>query len=123
MKIVVWGTGYCADFCIWPESLKIGGDVVAFVDNNVSLKFFKKVPVINAHQIRKRNLMQNNKDHLKASICTYHKKDDFISIKNFMESFGYKTSCSNGYMAYIYGKGFLENFDLRKGILYADPIY
>lgn len=64
------------------------------------------------------------KNILKASnavcaVCSYHVKNDEENIRYLLESFGYKTSTSEGYMFYPYDDNILDTLDLRKGIVYA----
>lgn len=64
-----------------------------------------------------KNFLSTNK--VKASMCSYHRKDDCWRIKSIFEKYGYKTSTSEGYMVFIYNEDIWENADFRKGIVYA----
>ena len=60
------------------------------------------------------------KNSVKCSICSYHKFGDEFEIKNILEEYGYTTSVSNGYMAFIYDTDIFYHVDLRRGIVYGD---
>lgn len=55
-----------------------------------------------------------------CSICSYHHSDDEYEIKDIMESFGYKTSTSRGYMLFLWDKNFYDELDARRGVVYAE---
>lgn len=65
-----------------------------------------------------KRILTNNK--VKASICSYHNADDAIKIKSIMQSYGYKTSTSDGWMVFIWDPKIFETADFRKGIVYAE---
>ena len=51
------------------------------------------------------------------SICSYHRRNDEKNIKFIMNSLGYQTKTSDGYMCFIYDQD--ANLELRRGIVYA----
>ena len=65
-----------------------------------------------------KRILTNNK--VKASICSYHNADDLIKIKSIMQSYGYKTSTSAGWMIFIWDPKIYDTADFRKGIVYAE---
>ena len=65
-----------------------------------------------------KRILTDNK--VKASVCTYHNADDLIKVKNILQSYGYKTSTSAGYMTFIYSLDIFKTADFRKGIVYAE---
>lgn len=65
-----------------------------------------------------KKLLTNNK--VRASVCTYHNADDLVKVKSILQSFGYKTSTSAGYMIFIYDPKIFKTADFRKGIVYAE---
>ncbi len=65
-----------------------------------------------------RKILQNY--NLKASVCSYHKKDDLWQIKSVFQKYGYETSTSEGYMIFLDGKNIWDSADFRKGIVYAN---
>ena len=65
-----------------------------------------------------KRILTNNK--VKASICSYHNADDLIKIKSVMQSYGYKTSTSDGWMVFIWDPKIYDTADFRKGIVYAE---
>lgn len=60
-----------------------------------------------------------SKNDVKCSICSYHKMNDEENIKFIMESLGYKTNVSKGYMFYAFDENIFDTLDLRRGIVYA----
>lgn len=64
----------------------------------------------------KKTLLNNN---INCSICSYHKMNDEENIKFIMESLGYQTDVSEGYMFFLFDKDIFDTLDLRKGIVYA----
>lgn len=61
-------------------------------------------------------LLQTYKPRLQ--VCTYHKKDQFVQIHNFLKSIGYRNiQSSNGYM--IFPHDYNEPPYFRNGVLYA----
>ena len=65
-----------------------------------------------------KRILTNNK--VKASICSYHNADDLIKIKSIMQSYGFKTSTSDGWMIFIWDPKIYDTADFRKGIVYAE---
>ena len=65
-----------------------------------------------------KRILTNNK--VRASICSYHNADDLIKIKSILQSYGFKTSTSAGYMVFIYDTNIWNTADFRKGIVYAE---
>ena len=65
-----------------------------------------------------KRILTNNK--VKASVCTYHNAYDLIKVKSIFQSYGYKTSTSDGYMVFMYDLNIFNTMDFRKGICYAE---
>ena len=65
-----------------------------------------------------KKILTNN--YVKASICSYHNADDLIKIKSILQSYGYKTSTSTGWMVFLYDPKIFDTADFRKGIVYAE---
>ena len=63
-------------------------------------------------------VLQSN--HVRASICSYHKADDCWKIKSVFRRYGYETSTSEGYMTFIWDSNIWNSADFRKGIVYAN---
>lgn len=57
-----------------------------------------------------------------CSICSYHKRNDERSIRMILESMGYKTSVSNGYMFFMWDPTIDTTLDLRRGVVYGQYI-
>lgn len=56
----------------------------------------------------------------KCAICSYHKQNDEKYIRYILESFGYLTSVSQGYMFFPYDESVVDTLDFRRGIVYGD---
>lgn len=65
-----------------------------------------------------KRILTNNR--VKASICSYHNTDDLFKIKAILQSYGYRTSTSAGYMVFIWDARIFDTADFRKGIVYAE---
>ena len=65
-----------------------------------------------------KKILTNNK--VKASICSYHNAEDLIKIKSILQSCGYRTATSAGWMIFIYDPKIFDTADFRKGIVYAE---
>lgn len=86
------------------------------VGSNVFLKMDIEGAEVGAlHGVRK--ILQSNK--VRASVCSYHKKDALWQIKSVFQKYGYQTSTSDGYMIFIDDKDIWDTADFRKGIVYA----
>lgn len=64
-----------------------------------------------------KNILLNN--NIKCAICSYHRMNDEKNIRFILESLGYATEVSNGYMFFMYDDNIFDTLDLRKGIVYA----
>lgn len=92
-------------------------DVIAVpAGKNIFLKMDIEGAEVAALHGAKRILSSNK---ARASICSYHRRDDCWRIKSIFEKYGYKTSTSEGYMVFIYNDEIWESADFRKGIVYA----
>lgn len=54
-----------------------------------------------------------------CAICSYHNMSDKENICFLMNSLGYKTTVSKGYMFFLYDPYLLDHLDFRRGIVYA----
>lgn len=61
-------------------------------------------------------LMNNN---VKCSICSYHKMNDEAAISDLLNSYGYSTTHSNGYMCFLHDKDIWKCPEFRRGIVYG----
>lgn len=59
-------------------------------------------------------------NHIKASICSYHRSKDEEKIRFLLESYGYQTSVSPGYMLFLHDEEVWRTGELRRGIVYGD---
>ena len=64
-----------------------------------------------------REMFLNNE--IKCSICSYHKSGDEAAIKYILNSYGYRTNTSEGYMLFHFEKNIFSTLDFRRGIVYA----
>lgn len=91
--------------------------------NNEKIDFLKmdiEGAEIDALLGAKKMLSQNN---VKCSICSYHKMNDEKNIRFIMETLGYKTDVSKGYMFFVFDEDIFETLDLRRGVVYAYKDY
>lgn len=59
-------------------------------------------------------------NNVKASVCSYHRKNDAETIIKYFDECGYQTSTSNGVVAFIWGEDVWESLDFRKCMVYAE---
>lgn len=59
------------------------------------------------------------RNNVKSSICSYHRHNDEIFLKNILEMYGYETFCSNGYMTFLWDEDMYINPEFRRGIVYG----
>lgn len=64
----------------------------------------------------KNTLEQNN---VQCAICSYHRQYDDSYIPHILNSYGYKTYHSKGYVFFLADKYLMDSFDLRRGVIYA----
>ncbi len=58
--------------------------------------------------------------NLKIAVCTYHRQEDAAVLESQLKNLGFKTSFSDGYMLYYYGKtNVVREPYLRKAVLRA----
>lgn len=58
--------------------------------------------------------------HPKVSVCAYHRQYDEKYIRFILDSVGYSTSVSDGYMFMMYDRNIDKSLDLRRGMVYGD---
>lgn len=63
------------------------------------------------------DLMMNS--NASCAVCSYHKQNDEKAIRFILESYGYSTSVSEGYMFFTYDENILDTLDLRRGVVYG----
>lgn len=56
----------------------------------------------------------------KSAVCAYHKKEARSEIERIFKQNGYETSVSNGYMFFKYDMDEFVDFELRRGVVYAE---
>lgn len=56
-------------------------------------------------------------DHIKCSICSYHKHGDEEEIRTILRKYGLRTEVSTGYMLFTYDAEIWRNPELRRGIV------
>lgn len=57
---------------------------------------------------------------IKSSVCVYHKYDDDVKIKAFLESFGHKTEFTKGYISNFWLPNVWQMRDFRRCVIYGD---
>lgn len=85
--------------------------------SNVFLKMDIEGAEVDALRGARKTLQSNN---VRASVCSYHKRDDAWMIKSIFRKYGYRTGTSDGYMIFIEDPNILEYADFRKAIIYAE---
>lgn len=65
-----------------------------------------------------RRTMENS--DAKCAICSYHKWNDEIEIRDLLERYGYRTSVSPGYMFFLHDEDIMDTLDLRRGVVYGE---
>ncbi len=97
----------------------------------------------NSHEIRLDSLVEGRVDFLKmdiegaeleallgaervlrnstaqCAICSYHRQYDEEYIKRILNSYGYTTSTSKGYVYFPYDEFMKDTLDLRRGVVYG----
>ena len=61
-------------------------------------------------------LMSND---VQCAVCSYHRQYDEKYIKYILQTYGYKTYSSNGYIFFPYDENMADTMDLRRGVIYA----
>lgn len=64
----------------------------------------------------RKTLESNN---TQCAICTYHRQYDEDYVSFIMNSYGYTTSNSKGYVFFSYDDTIMDTLDLRRGVVYA----
>lgn len=59
------------------------------------------------------------RSHAKCAICSYHRQFDEKYIKFLLQSYGYATEHSKGYMFFPYDEDAGNTLDLRRGVVYG----
>lgn len=55
----------------------------------------------------------------RCAICSYHRQNDEKYIRHILESYGYTTDVSSGYMFFIGDNAIADSMDFRRGIVYG----
>lgn len=59
------------------------------------------------------------KSRARCSICSYHRQNDEKYIRHILESYGYITDVSSGYMFFIGDNMIADSMDFRRGMVYG----
>ncbi len=59
----------------------------------------------------------------RCAICSYHRQYDEKYISFILESYGYQTSHSDGYICFPYDRNMKDTLDLRRGVIYAQNMH
>ena len=60
------------------------------------------------------------RNNVKSSVCCYHRNKDEEKIRSLLESYGYQTAVSSGYMLFLYDNEVWRTGELRRGVVYGD---
>ncbi len=60
------------------------------------------------------------RNNIKSSICSYHRNGDERAIRTQLETYGYQTTVSEGYMLFLHDDETWKKADLRRGIVYGE---
>jgi len=66
-----------------------------------------------------RNIFTNS-ESLKCAICSYHNKRDEEYIKLILNTYGYKTEVSEGYICFQHDINIFDTLDFRRGVVYGE---
>ncbi len=128
-----WIRALEATFAPWKDKVKIVQKYVAdktgdgsialddFFDGNQQVQFIKAdVEGAEAQVLQgARNLIARQKK-IRIAVCTYHRQEDAAVLEDILEKYGFKSSFSNGYMLYYYGKtNVVREPFLRRAVLRA----
>ncbi len=69
--------------------------------------------LLGAAETLKRNSVQ-------CAVCAYHRQNDDKYITHLLQSYGYKTTPSKGYVFFSYDECISDTIDLRRGVIYAN---
>lgn len=64
----------------------------------------------------RRVLTENN---VQCAISSYHRQNDKEYIEFILQSYGYKTKPTDGYIFFAYDENMIDSMDLRKGVIHA----
>lgn len=59
------------------------------------------------------------RSNARCAVCSYHKQNDEENIRFLLESYGYCTQTSKGYMFFIHDENIVDTLDLRRGVVYG----
>ncbi len=128
-----WIRALEATFAPWKDKVKIVQKYVAdktgdgsialddFFDGNQHVQFIKAdVEGAEAQVLQgARNLIARQKK-IRIAVCTYHRQEDAAVLEDILEKYGFKSSFSDGYMLYYYGKtNVVREPFLRRAVLRA----
>lgn len=106
---------------IWKYLNQFSGHSCISLDDAIDGKLdFLKMDIEGAETVAlfgAKNVLSNN--DVKCSICSYHKHGDEEAIKMILESYGYTTNTSSGYMVLYEDWSIWSSLDLRRGIVYG----
>lgn len=64
----------------------------------------------------KKTFTDNN---IRCSICSYHKYQDEERIRELLQTYGYKTWTSKGYLVFMWDEDIFYHADFRRGVVYG----
>ena len=60
--------------------------------------------------------------HTRVSVCSYHRHGDEVRIRRILESYGYQTDVSSGYMLFLWEPDVFWHAEFRRGMVYGDKV-
>ena len=85
--------------------------------DGIEIDFFK-IDVEGAETKVLSSEILSSKKNLKIAVCTYHRQDDAEEINKILQTNGFRTEFSKGYMIFSYDKDLSSPY-LRKGLIRA----
>jgi Methyltransferase FkbM domain len=130
---IKWIKALEATFAPWKNKVKIiqnyvsdttSGKCIAlddFFDDKQTIHFIKAdVEGAEGQVLQGATRLINRHKNLKIAVCTYHRQEDAAALESQLKNMGFKTSFSDGYMLYYYGKtNVVREPYLRKAVLRA----
>jgi Methyltransferase FkbM domain len=130
---IKWIKALEATFEPWKNKVKIiqkyvsdktSGNCIAlddFFDDKQTVHFIKAdVEGAEGQVLQGATRLINRHKNLKITVCTYHRQEDAAVLESQLKNLGFKTSFSDGYMLYYYGKtNVVREPYLRKAVMRA----
>jgi predicted RNA methylase len=126
-----WSQALRATFAPWSEKVEIINKRVADFDDEKHISFdtfYKTRPEINflkidvdgaeANVLRSCHGILSPGKPVRIVLCTYHRDNDEEDFTSLLQNYGFKVSCSKGYMIHYFDKQMIAPY-LRRGLIRA----